>query len=408
MSDIDSDIEEKLSRKDVELLTSSGDVESKLQVIDKISGQYRNSQFSDKEEALAEEIYRLLTKYAEISVRKSVAENLMSADNVPRDILLSLAKDIDDVSRPILEFSELLTDQDLSDIIQGSSSKEQQIAIARRENLSEDVSGQLVEKDMESGDGEITENLLENNTAKIDEESYNKIVDSYSTKEEVIEALITRGSIPSSVVMNVTKKVSNAIQNKLEKKYNCSFDNINELFKESGEIAAFRFGNMKIFGDDLLELINMLEINDQLEQALDPLHGKLTFILNDFEPIGRFVPVSAVALGNKTMFEICMSRIAGVKFSNIRKLVNDLDHGLKALCEKAGLPEPLYDALRFSLWVIKKMDDEAAKFGTPRAKDDLHEYIKQLITLSRGKKIRNLSSFISIIKKHIDRNQGEW
>lgn len=403
-----SDIEEKLSRDDVELLTASGDVEGKLQVINKISGQYRGSEFSDKEKSLAEEIFRLLTKYAEISVRKSVAENLMSSDSVPRDILLSLAKDIDDVSRPILEFSELLTDQDLSEIIEGSSSKAQQIAIARREGLSEDVSGKLVEKDSNEGDGEITSNLLENNSARINEESYNKIVDSYATKEEVIEALITRGSIPSQVVMNVTKKVSNAIQGKLEKKYHCSFDNINTLFKESGEIAAFRFGNMKIFGDDLIELINMLEVNDQLEQALDPLHGKLTFILNDFEPIGKFVPVSSIAIGNKTMFEVCLSRVTGVKYNNIRKLVNDLDHGLKALYEKANLPEPLYDALRFSIYVIKKMDDEAKKFGTPRAKDDLHEYIKQMITLSRGKKVRNLSSFISIIKKHIDRSQGEW
>ncbi len=403
-----SDMEEKLSRQDVELLTAGGDVESKLKVINKISGQYNGKEFSDKEKGLAEEIFRLLTKYAEISVRKSVAENLMSSDNVPRDILLSLAQDIDDVSRPILEFSELLTDQDLSEIIEGSPSTDKQVAIARRDGLSEDVTGKLIEKDTKSGEGIVTESLLENNTARISEESYNKVVDSYSTKEEVIEALITRGSIPQSVVMSVTKKVSSAIQEKLEKKYDCSFENINTLFQESGEIAAFRFGNMKIFGDNLIELIGMLEVNGQLDQALDPLHGKLTFILNDFEPIGKFVPVSSIALGNKTMFEICMSRITGVKYNNIKKLVDDLDHGLKALYEKAKLPEALFDALRFSIYVIKKMEDEHKKFGTAQAKEDLHEYIKQLITLSRGKKIRNLSSFISIVKKHIDRTQGEW
>jgi|GEM_PF-209109 len=401
-------MEEKLSRDDVKLLTEGGDLEDKLKVIDKLSGQYRGKEFSEKEQQLAEEIFRLLTKYAEISVRKSIAENLMSSDTVPRDVLLSLAKDIDDVSRPILEFSELLTDQDLEEIISGCESDDKQIAIARREGLSEEVSGKLIEKDTATGSGKVTESLLENNSARISEESYNKVVDKYASQEEVIEALITRGSIPSSVVINVTQKVSDAIQNKLEKKYDCSFNEINELFKESGEIAAFRFGNMKIFGDDLLDLIAMLETNEQLDQALDPLHGKLTFILNDFEPIGRFVPVSAIALGNKTMFEICLSRIANVKYSNIKKLVTDLDHGLKALYEKAHLPEPLFDAIRFSIFVIKKMEDESAKFGTPKASDDLHEYIKQLITLSRGKKIRNLSSFISIIKKHVDRSQGEW
>ncbi len=165
---------------------------------------------------------------------------------------------------------------------------------------------------------------------------------------------------------------------------------------------------MKLFGNDLIDLINMLELNGQLEQALDPLHGKLTFILNDLEPIGQFVPISAVAMGNKTMFQICMSRITGVKYSNIAKLAVDLDTGLKALYEKAALPAPLFDAIRFSIFVINKMDDEHSKFGTVRARDSLHEYIKQLITESKGKKIRNLSNFISIVRKHIERDQGEW
>ncbi len=396
--------EERLTHEDVQMLTQSKDVEAKVKVIDKISGQYATRSFGSKEKGLAEEIFRLLLKYSEIGVRKSLSENLMNSDAVPRDILLSLAKDIDDVSRPILEFSELLTDDDLVDIIKNSKSEAPQIAIAHREGLSQKVAGALVETNKPV----VVENLLDNASAQISEGDYNKIVDNHASKEEIIESMITRGSIPPDIVVNITKKVSQAIRGKLEKKYSCNFDKINSLFKESGEIAAFRFGNMKIFGDDLLELINMLESNNQLEQALDPLHGKLTFVLNDFEPIGQFVPVSAIALGNKTMFEICMSRITGVKFSNIRKLVIDLDHGLKALYDRAGLPEALFDAVRFSIWVINQMDTEAEKFGTPRSHQDLHEYIKKIITLSQGKKIKNLSSFISIVKKHVDRAQGEW
>lgn len=394
----------KLSQKDVELLTKSKDVKSKIEVINKISNQYRGKEFGGKEQGLAEEIFRLLLRYAEIGVRKSIAENLMSADFIPRDILLSLAKDIDDVSRPILEFSELLTDDDLIEIVSTTNSTEAQLAVSRRNSLPESVSAALVNTEK----GEVVESLMNNNTAQVSEASLIKVIDSFSNKEDVIEALVTRGSIPSELVIQLTKKVSTVIQAKLEKKYNCSFEKIGSLFAEGGEIAAFRFGNMKLFGNDLIELINMLELNGQLEQALDPLHGKLTFILNDLEPIGQFVPVSAIALGNKTMFQICMSRITGVKYSNISKLVTDLDVGLKALFQRAALPEPLYDAVRFAIYVINKMDEEHAKFSTPKASEDLHEYIKQLITQSKGKKIRNLSSFISIVRKHIERAQGEW
>jgi hypothetical protein len=395
--------EEKLSHKDVQLLTSATDVDSKVSVINKISGYYRNKNFSDKEKKLAEEIFRLLMKYAEVGVRKSISENLMNADSIPRDIVLSLAKDIDDVSRPILEFSEFLTDEDLVEIIK-SGRTESQVAVSKREGVSEIVSEALVETKNEV----VVESLLGNDSAEIKESDLSRIVENFGSQEEVIEALITRGSIPSSVVFEVTKKVSNIIRDKLEKKYATSFDKINTLFKESSQIAAFRFGNMKIFGNELIELINMLDLNNQLESALDPLHGKLTFILNGFEPIGQFVPVSAIALGNKTIFEICMSRLTGVKFNNIRKLVSDLDSGLKALYERAKLPESLFDAVRFALWVINSMDEDANKFGGPRSREDLHEYIKKLISHSKGKKIRNLSAFISIIKKHLDREQGEW
>lgn len=395
--------EDKLSHKDVELLTQSGDIESKIKVISKISGHYRGNNFSDKEKKLAEEVFRLLMKYAEVGVRKSISENLMNADSIPRDIILSLAKDIDDVSRPILEFSEFLTDDDLVDIIK-TGTIDSQVAISKREGLSENIAGVLVETNNET----VAESLLSNSTANIKEADLSRIVESFGSQEEVIEALITRGSIPPKIVFEITNKVSNVIKNKLEQKYNTSFEKINNLFTDSSQIAAFRFGNMKIFGDDLIELINMLDLNNQLEQALDPLHGKLTFILNDFEPIGQFVPVSAVALGNKTIFEICMSRITGVKFNNIRKLISDLDSGLKALYDRAKLPESLFDAVRFAIWVINSMDDEANKLGGPRAREDLHEYIKKLIALSKGRKIKNLSAFISIIKKHLDRQQGEW
>ena len=396
--------EERLSKRDVELLTKGEDVESKIKIVEKLSSYYSKKEFSDNELKLAEEIFRLLTTYAEIGVRKSLAENLMTADFVPRDILLSLAKDIEDVSSPILEFSELLNEDDLIDIIHTTENTDSQVAIARRETLSEAVSGALVD----TSKGDVVETLLENSGAKISEASFEKVIEDFSDKEGVIEALVTRGSIPPSIVREVTNKVSNVIQKKLETKYKCSFTEIHSLFQESGEIAAFRFGNMKIFGDELIELINILEQNDQLEKALDPLHGKLTFLLNEIEPIGEFIPISAIAMGNKTIFEICMSRITGVKYSNIKKLVSDLDSGLKALYEKAKLPDSLFDAARFAIWVINKMDEEAAKFSSPRASEDLHEYVRNIISLSKGKKIRNLSSFISIIRKHIDRQHGEW
>lgn len=153
---------DKLSKKDIELLTKEGSSEDKSKVIEKISSQYGKGGFSDSETSLAEEVFRLLLKYSEIGVRKSIAENLMNVDYIPRDILLSLAKDIEDVSQPILEFSDLLTDDDLLDIISSTENPSAQVSIASRASLSEQVSGALVDTKRD----EVVENLLNNSGAK--------------------------------------------------------------------------------------------------------------------------------------------------------------------------------------------------------------------------------------------------
>ena len=80
---------------------------------------------------MAEDIFRIMGKDTEVRVREALSQNLKEKPNVPHDIAVSLAKDVDSVSLPVLQFSEVLSDADLIEIVR-SQDPAKPVAIAQR------------------------------------------------------------------------------------------------------------------------------------------------------------------------------------------------------------------------------------------------------------------------------------
>src|SRR5690606_28310465 len=99
-----------------------------------------------------------------VPVRKALAERLAQVPSAPHDVIVALANDEIDIAQPILMRSEALLDVDLIEIIRHRT-MEHQLAIAMRRNLSESVSGALVE----AGSQDVIKTLLENPDARISE-----------------------------------------------------------------------------------------------------------------------------------------------------------------------------------------------------------------------------------------------
>ena len=59
------------------------------------------------ERVLAEDIFRIMVKDAEVRVRQALADNLKENLDLPRDVARALANDVDSVSLPIIQFSEV-------------------------------------------------------------------------------------------------------------------------------------------------------------------------------------------------------------------------------------------------------------------------------------------------------------
>jgi uncharacterized protein (DUF2336 family) len=124
--------------------------------------------------ALTIETLDCLARDAAVRVRAILAEEIKSLDCIPHNIVLRLARDLNTVvAAPILEYSPLLSDADLIEIIACGQVQQVLTAIASRRPVSEPVSERLVQ----SLDVSAVAALLVNPDAKIRKDTLDKIVD---------------------------------------------------------------------------------------------------------------------------------------------------------------------------------------------------------------------------------------
>jgi len=135
-----------LTKADVERLISDPTSEARVDTAAKVAREFGEKNLSKKERKLAEEIFRVLVKDAEVRVREALSVRLKHADDLPHDVALSLAKDVDSVALPILRFSEVLSDEDLIEIIRESEPAKQE-TIAQRDKVSAGVADALIDSE---------------------------------------------------------------------------------------------------------------------------------------------------------------------------------------------------------------------------------------------------------------------
>ena len=121
----------QLTQADVARLLSNPAADVRAEVAGKLGVEIDNPRLTDKELELAQDIIRVLAKDVAVSVRESLAFSLRKAQRLPHDVALQLAKDVEQVSLPILEDCLILSDSDLLSII-AAGSEAKQNAIAKR------------------------------------------------------------------------------------------------------------------------------------------------------------------------------------------------------------------------------------------------------------------------------------
>ncbi|KQN70064.1 DUF2336 domain-containing protein [Devosia sp. Leaf64] len=151
---------------------------------------YVSDRCDDQQLAQYDEALCLLAELVELEARAHVARVLAPLKRAPSTVVLKLANDDIEVARPLLEFSNVLCDDDLIDIIQNQS-EAHRAAIAGRAVVAERVGAAIVEH----GETESVLQLVRNAKAELGRATLEKLVALAADHADLAEDLRNRSDI---------------------------------------------------------------------------------------------------------------------------------------------------------------------------------------------------------------------
>ena len=151
---------------------------------------YVSDRCDDEQVAQYDEVLCQLAELVEAEARAHVAKLLAPLDRAPGNVVVKLANDTIEVAQPLLEFSNVLTDDDLIDIVAGQS-EAHRVAIAARSQVPERVGEAIVEH----GEKPSVARLVSNPNAGLGTDTLRKLVEKAATDAELAANLRGREDI---------------------------------------------------------------------------------------------------------------------------------------------------------------------------------------------------------------------
>jgi uncharacterized protein (DUF2336 family) len=357
-----------LSKEDISRLMEDRSTKSLMQVAEKLSDQYvaeGKDALSPQQTAIANDIIRLLLSRAEVTVRAMLSMSLSQADTLPKDLALKMAQDVNEVASSVLRYSDVLDDDDLTGIINSIVDTEKLNAIAKRQNVSEAVTGVLVNTSQDA----VVNTLMQNESARINAQSFEKIIQHHSNNPEVVESILQRSSIPVSVVEKVINHLSVPLRQNLEKKYGnlTEMKEMKKSLEQSLELASIKMMGFKSSDKELMHLLDKLGEDHKLS------------------------PFSALSMGNLQLFEVSMSRLLRIPFKNVHTLLQDAA-GFKVAYVRAGLPENMFDAVELAVRAIRSLEADSKEIPNSA------QVMERMRQLSAGRKVEGAESLYAMMQ----------
>ncbi len=333
---IEKPVSNRLTQDDVAKLMADPSVDVRAETTAKIASQFEIEALSPAERQIAEDIFRKLVKDVEVRVRESLAAHLKNSPDLPHDVAMALASDVDSVSLPMLKFSEVLTDEDLVQIVreQGES---KQVAIAQRPSVSSRVADALID----TGSEKAVARLVANDGAKLTEQALGRVIDEYQESEAVSDSLSRRPSMPAAISAQLIEALSGRLQDFLLQKHDVSPDVASNLILQARERAT-------------MSLVDYGSTDTELENLVEQLARK--------ERLSASLLLRALCMGDMGFFERALARLADLPLQNARILIHDHGGiGLESVYIKADLPKRLYPAFQAGIELSDETDYDGGR-----------------------------------------------
>ncbi|MFT4075878.1 MAG: DUF2336 domain-containing protein [Asticcacaulis sp.] len=337
-----------LSEQDVQKLVRSENADDRAVATHRICRLMERGDLTQAERTAAQEIIRMLAQDAAELVRRALAVTLRTSDLLPHDVAMRLAQDATTVSVPVLTHSPLFSDEDLAAIIR-SGGPVRQVAIAKREALSEIVTTSLADNGVE----EAVVIACANDNARFSDDGMNRVMDRFGTSEVLHSVLINRKALPVSVSERLIHVVSTALREQLVSQHAISPETAIGIATATQERAT-------------------VDMADQAGASFDP-QGLAHHLMTS----GRLTPsliLRALARGHMGFFEHALAELSGVPHERTWLMVHDAGSlGLRAIYDRAGLPARMFQTFRIAVETYHTLQAEAGHLDPLRLQERLIE-----------------------------------
>src|SRR5580704_14057369 len=199
-----------LTDTDIRVLVNGAEAEERAMIAHRLCRHIDRTALADNERAEAHRILRVLARDAAEQVRRALAVTLKSSPLVPRDVANRLARDVESIAVPVLNFSPVFSDEDLAEIVRVGGPV-RQVAVARRPVLSEKVTSVIAE----SAEAEAVRTASENKGAAFSEAGLQSAIDRFEASEVVLASIALRSALPASVSERLVTLVTGELRERL-------------------------------------------------------------------------------------------------------------------------------------------------------------------------------------------------
>ncbi|MCR9213282.1 MAG: DUF2336 domain-containing protein [Proteobacteria bacterium] len=321
----------------IERMFANMPLKTRLKTAQTVAHDFVANPLEGDDAVLAESVIRYLIKDIDSAVRATVSEEVKQCDFISRDIILSLAYDIDDVSLPVITYSSLLGEDDLITIL-NNASEEKQIAVASRPDLDIVVTNRIAEACCY----DAIEACLENESAIIGNDGYHHIIVRYGDVNIIQELLIRRPLIPTETVTRLASFLPEQHKQVLEDENTQSETLSARMIINARERVLAKGLQRRMTDHEQKKASVSLQMEGRLSATL-----MLRTLIND----------------NESFFTAALAQASGISKKRVGALISGRGYlGFRRLYERAQMPQYLYTAFRTVLEEIRK-----AKHYHPRA-----------------------------------------
>jgi uncharacterized protein (DUF2336 family) len=270
-------------------------------------------QISEHDRAAAEGALLMMLDDPSPMVRRALSEAFAHSHEAPAALVQALSHDQPSVALPLLEFSPLLIDADLVDLV-ATGGSDIQCAVARRNNLPASVCGALAEV----GSAASALELIDNPTACLVPLSWDRIVARHGHRAEIREALLALEGLPPTIRLTLAAKLSQMLARFVLSRSWMSAERVERVVEEALDRTAISIA-IEAEGDTMHALVHHLREAGQLTASL---------------------LLRALMSGNANLVAHAIAELADMPLRRAETILEGGSKGsLEALLSRAGLPQ---------------------------------------------------------------------